>query len=829
MNSSIRSRFSRPSPRTRIAAAARSVVEPLEDRRLMHAGHEHGTGLLGEYYNNINFTDLKLTRVDPVINTYWDYGSPAASIGKDTFSVRWTGQIEAPKSEAYTLIARTDDGVRLWLDGKLVINRFTDVPTIRDHASAPINLVAGQRYDVTIEYFENVGRAGAHLLWSSPTTPREVIPTASLFNGQPQPEPTIPTAPEDLFARPASATRIDVTWADRSNDETAFEVERSADGGVSFAPLATVGAGVIGHADQGLAPETRYVYRVRAVNGAGASGWSNVAEATTPAEPQQPPTPGGSVVRIDAAGDAGLTDSSGKFWAKDEFFTGGVADRNVFAVAGTPDDTLYATRRTGQFSCARPVENGNYTLRLLFADWNTSAGKRKFHVNVEGTRVLTNFDIVAEAGSKTALVKTFDVAITDGSLNMAFTNVVSNASLSAFELVPAGPVTAPLAPSGLTATGLSGGRVRLTWQDNSVNEEQFPVERSADGGATFVRVGTAGLDQTTFTDSGLDPTVTYVYRVRAANAAGASDASGTASAKPLADSGPITWSTGRAAPLTRAEAAGAVVNGKLYVLGGFYGNLNVTTQFDRYDPATNTWATMAAMPAPTTHALTAVDGNTIWVAGFFYNNGVTASRLVYTYDTLTNTWGSGPALPAARGAGAMAIAGRELHFWGGLTGSTSDAADHWRLDLDNPAAGWVVDTPLPEAINHHAGVALGGKLYSIGGMYDKQETSGNIATVRVYDPATRRWSTVRALPSARGHIGPSTFVRNGRIVIAGGSGNGVDLMREVVEYDPAGDTWTQLTPLPAARKSSVADYIDGKIIVTGGNQPGPSSTTWIGV
>ena len=223
------------------------------------------------------------------------------------------------------------------------------------------------------------------------------------------------------------------------------------------------------------------------------------------------------------------------------------------------------------------------------------------------------------------------------------------------------------------------------------------------------------------------------------------------------------------------------------------------------------------------------DGSTIWVAGFFNNNGVTASNLVYKYNTVTNTWSRGPNLPAARGAGAMAIVGRELHFWGGLTGSSYDSSAHWRLNLDNAAAGWVADTPVPQQINHQAGIALNGKIYSIGGMFDKLETTGNQSTVRVYDPATRGWSVAKSLPSARGHIGPSTFLRNGRIVIAGGSGNGTDLMREVIEYDPVTNTWAQLTPLPAARKSAVAEFMNGKIVVTGGNGPGVTSTTWVGV
>ena len=59
-----------------------------------------GTGLKGEYFDNANFTGLKLTRIDAAINFDWSTGSPDASIGVDTFSVRWTGQIRRRRPAA---------------------------------------------------------------------------------------------------------------------------------------------------------------------------------------------------------------------------------------------------------------------------------------------------------------------------------------------------------------------------------------------------------------------------------------------------------------------------------------------------------------------------------------------------------------------------------------------------------------------------------------------------------------------------------------------------------------------------------------------------------
>src|SRR5688500_6161135 len=108
--------------------ARRAQVESLEARVLRHAGPA-GNGLLGQYFHNKDFSGLALTRTDATVNFNWGSGSPAAAIGPDIFSVRWTVKIIPHKSEAYTFYTSTDDGVRLWVGGKLVIDKFLNQPT----------------------------------------------------------------------------------------------------------------------------------------------------------------------------------------------------------------------------------------------------------------------------------------------------------------------------------------------------------------------------------------------------------------------------------------------------------------------------------------------------------------------------------------------------------------------------------------------------------------------------------------------------------------------------------------------------------------------------
>ena len=178
-----------------------------------------GTGLSATYYNNIAFTGTTVTRVDPTIDFAWGTGSPAASIGADTFSARWTGQVEPQFTGSYTFYTQSDDGVRLWVNGQQVINNWTDHATVEN--SGTIALTAGQRYDIRMEYDESGGGAVARLLWSSASVPKAVIPSSRLYAA------TAPTTSIRVNFQPASAPVPSgfladggLTFASRGNGQT---------------------------------------------------------------------------------------------------------------------------------------------------------------------------------------------------------------------------------------------------------------------------------------------------------------------------------------------------------------------------------------------------------------------------------------------------------------------------------------------------------------------------------------------------------------------------------------------------------------------------------
>ncbi|TDE86182.1 NPCBM/NEW2 domain-containing protein [Deinococcus sp. S9] len=298
----------------------------------------------------------------------------------------------------------------------------------------------------------------------------------------------------------------------------------------------------------------------------------------------------------------------------------------------------------------------------------------------------------------------------------------------------------------------------------------------------------------------------------------------------------ITWKTAANSPLEVYEAQGADVNGRLYVFGGFFNGLHATARAYAYDPATDRWSAVASMPEPLTHGAVAVDGQTVYVAGGFVGDHPgPQTNHVWKYDTVRNTWSPAPSLPGARGGGALVRVGRELHFFGGTErepGNTQlyrrDSADHWVLNLDG-GRSWTSAAPLPNPRNHMAGVALGGRIYAIGGQHLGDEQNGNQRSVEMYDPATDTWTPRADLPRPLGHTSASTVVWNGRIVVVGGVTQRSAEVANIVEYDPNTNAWTELTPLPAPRQSPVAGIINNRLVVTTGWQPDSArTTTWIG-
>jgi hypothetical protein len=214
--------------RTATQIPANTAV-PTQSATTVPAGS--GTGLTGQYYNNVDLSNLVLTRTDPTINFYWGTGSPASSIAADTYSVRWTGEVAPRYSQTYTFYTTSDDGVRLRVNGQLLIDNWTNHGPTEN--SGTISLQAGQRYNVQLDYYENDVGATLTLSWSSQSQAKQIIPQSQLFPASGTSSTPVPAETSVPTAIPTTASTglyraINLAGAAVTIDGEAWEAQASA-------------------------------------------------------------------------------------------------------------------------------------------------------------------------------------------------------------------------------------------------------------------------------------------------------------------------------------------------------------------------------------------------------------------------------------------------------------------------------------------------------------------------------------------------------------------------------------------------------------------------
>lgn len=236
-----------------------------------------GTGLLGAYYSNHYPTNAysgspTLVRTDATINFNWGTGSPDPSISSDHFTARWTGAIQPQFNETYTLYTTTDDGVRLWVNGQLLLDHWVDqAPT---EYSAPITLRAQERYNIEMDYYENAGGAEAMLSWSSPSTTKTNIPQTQLYNVTNPPPGVVLTSPTNGSSYTAAASvTLAANAAAQFNviDHVTFYANNTTLGTLSNAPYVFTATGLAAGA---------YNFTAVAVDGSGLAGTSAPVNVT---------------------------------------------------------------------------------------------------------------------------------------------------------------------------------------------------------------------------------------------------------------------------------------------------------------------------------------------------------------------------------------------------------------------------------------------------------------------------------------------------------------------------------------------------------------------
>ncbi|MFB6343710.1 PA14 domain-containing protein [Saccharicrinis sp. FJH62] len=138
-----------------------------------------GTGLNASYFKDAGFENLVHSKIDRKIDFDWKLKGPLDSVGTDTYSVRWTGQIQPLYSDNYTFYLTTDGSAKLTINGSVLFDA-TDAEGQTTN-SGNINLEAGQKYNINIEHAEGSGDAMCMLEWESDSQVVQVVPFTQLY------------------------------------------------------------------------------------------------------------------------------------------------------------------------------------------------------------------------------------------------------------------------------------------------------------------------------------------------------------------------------------------------------------------------------------------------------------------------------------------------------------------------------------------------------------------------------------------------------------------------------------------------------------------------
>jgi fibronectin type 3 domain-containing protein len=368
----------------------------------------------------------------------------------------------------------------------------------------------------------------------------------------------VPAAPSLLRARILTATVIGLTWQDNSTNENAFKIERKIGTTGTYSQIAAVRANATTWSDTTVSAGKVYFYRVRAyLSGAGDSAYSNEAIASTriPASPGNLRATTVTATRIDLIwtdrssnetafkierkigttgtyGQIAAVGANATTWSDTTVSAGNVYCYRVRAYLSGAGNSAYSNEACA--STAIPAAPTSLTAKTLTATRIDMAWKDN-STNETGFKIERKTG-VSGAYSQIALLAANLTTWADTTVSAGITYCyrvrayLTGAGDSAYSNEACACTAIPAAPTGMTATAVSGSQINLSWKDNSANETGFKIWRKVGTGGSWAVRATVGANVTSYQDTGLAPCTLHTYGVVAYNACRDSGASNAASA-----------------------------------------------------------------------------------------------------------------------------------------------------------------------------------------------------------------------------------------------------------------------------------------------------------
>jgi uncharacterized protein (TIGR03437 family) len=253
------------------------------------------------------------------------------------------------------------------------------------------------------------------------------------------------------------------------------------------------------------------------------------------------------------------------------------------------------------------------------------------------------------------------------------------------------------------------------------------------------------------------------------------------------------WEQRAPYPIRSTEVSGAAIDGFVYVVCGLtpQGSSN---RLYRYDPRSDSWSERASVPIDggADHCNVAAAGGKLYVLGAIRIGTAFVDGVTWEYDPAQDRWQNVGRMNTPRGASGVAAIGAKIYVAGGLAATGS--VDDFEV-FDTASRQWSRLPAMPTARDHLTAQAVNGRIYAIAGRAGRDLTANE-----EYDPAANQWRARAPIPTARGGLGSGTV--DNRIQVFGGEGNSGTLggtFAQNEEYDPAGNTWRALAPMPTPR------------------------------
>ncbi|MEW5993063.1 MAG: PA14 domain-containing protein [Candidatus Zixiibacteriota bacterium] len=818
-------------------------------RPILTATPTVSAGLAGLYFGDALHSSATVARAnDTTVNFSWPGASPPGIAAP--FSVRWTGVLKPSTTDTYLLRVNSDDGARVWLDGKLVIDDYYPWHSAQNKDSAPLSLISGVRYSITVEMYNPWSPAAVVLSWKPGAAAWVVIPSTNLETGAPaQPAAFALTAQ-------AGASPYGISYFNGSDTHvfpyvpTAFEFPASPGAQIAVSPDDGVLAVMVPNV--GLTASGRRIdlYDINH-DVSGARNYLRKFKFTTY---DSPPSPSNTYTRTyyRLAGVSGGIETSPLNWPSDDVaiqdgayhyfgkcyltttgnytFTSESDDWANFGIGAMnplsyrdPDWTFGTDPSphgaTAYSSGVWALNAGRYNLSIEFIDRNTGAAHFTQQYNRNNLATYSVNDLGGGGPMKTfhgynppkfirSIPMKFGLSVPWGTgSGLASTSMVMRMNPNGESLVVLSRDTGELGEFNLYDNGSWSTSLPAGWSAES------DVALSPDGERIYVSLPNANqvvtIENSHYLPTGANRTViaTITLPLKPVSLAQGEGRQRIQHGR--------WWDPAATGIVGRHGHAQLMHKGKVYFLGG-HNSSNSWASVGWYDPMTNSFGSGAAMSGHMYPGAVVFDGK-IWIVGG--DDQLTTSRGSYAnpggtnvsiYTVETNTVTAGPALDTERNSPAVCTDGDAIYAFGGR------GASGFVNTLSMYVAGRWVPVPLAgTAFSNARGSSFmcsyRGYLYIFGGCTNL----ASYADCKRINLQTLSWDglSIPSIPGGTSRYSVAGELIGSRVYIFGGESDSSIVM---LDLENISSGWKELGNLPFTGYGHQACCMGGRIYVYGG-------------